>query len=77
MDRTGVEETCFLEVYRMLESLCALDGLKLMATTLVLAAISRLGAYRLLLTEQKGHEMQQKLILNVSPDDVHFALRKD
>lgn len=42
-----------------------------------MAAVNKLGACRLLLTDQKCSDINQKIILNVSADDVYYALRKD
>ncbi|XP_022907331.2 origin recognition complex subunit 1 [Onthophagus taurus] len=77
VERTGVEETTFCDIYTMLISIAALDGFQMVAQTVVLRSISRLGACRLLLTDQKSNDYDQKIILNVSSDDVYYALRKD
>lgn len=77
MERTGVEETTFADVYTMLTSLAALDGFMLVSRTRVLGVVNRLGACRLVLTDQKSSDIYQRIILNVSPDDVYYALRKD
>lgn len=61
----------------MFASLARLDGFKVVSRTRVLAAVNRLGACRLLLTDQKCSDMYQRIILNVSADDVYYALRKD
>lgn len=61
----------------MLVSIAAIDGFKMVSTTAALGAIARLGACRLLLTDQKSHDMDQRIILNISADDVYYALRKD
>lgn len=77
VERTGIEETNFSDVYRMLPSVMSLDGFQMVSVTVALQAVSRLGACRLLLTDQKAHDMDQWIILNISSDDVYYALRKD
>lgn len=77
VERTGIEETNFSDVYRMLPSICSLDGFAMVSATVALQAVSKLGACRLLLTDQKANDMDQRIILNISSDDVYYALRKD
>lgn len=61
----------------MLTSLGTLDGFVPVSRTRALSAVNRLGACRLLLTDQKTSDIHQRIILNVSSDDVFYALRKD
>lgn len=61
----------------MFVSIAALNGFKIVSTTLALKAVSYLGACRLLLTDQKLNDMDQRIILNVSVDDVFYALNKE
>lgn len=61
----------------MLLSVAALDGFQMVSRTVVFAAVSKLSACRLLLTDQKCYNMYQKIILNVSADDVYYALKED
>lgn len=61
----------------MLESVAAIDGFQKVSCTVALSAVSKLGACRLLLIDQKPNDFHQKIILNVSADDVYYALRKD
>lgn len=77
VERTGVEETNFQDVHTMLTSVAALDGFQMVTRTRIFAAVSKLAACRLLLTDQKCYDMYQKIILNVSADDVYYALKKD
>ncbi|KAJ3649045.1 hypothetical protein Zmor_020807 [Zophobas morio] len=75
--RTGVEETVFSDVYKMLVSICALNGFTTVSCTVALRAVARLGACRLLLVDQKCHDIDQRIILNVSSDDVYYALKEE
>ncbi|CAH1382594.1 unnamed protein product [Tenebrio molitor] len=77
VERTGIEETIFSDVYRMLVSICAINGFNLVSCTVALRAVSRLGACRLLLVDQKCHDLDERIILNVSPDDVYYALKEE
>lgn len=77
VERTGVEETTFQDVYKMLITCSAIEGFKMVSSTLVQNAITRLSAYRLILAEQKCNNIYQKIILNVSNDDIYYALQKN
>lgn len=35
---------------------------------------SRLGASKLIIAESSRHDINQKILLNVSADDIHYAL---
>ncbi|XP_012288625.1 origin recognition complex subunit 1 isoform X2 [Orussus abietinus] len=73
--RTGVEETSFINVYKQLEALCSFDGVKPPNITQALAICGRLGASRLLLCEHSRADIYQRILLNVSSDDIHFSLQ--
>ncbi|XP_060516416.1 origin recognition complex subunit 1 isoform X2 [Cylas formicarius] len=75
VERTGVEETTFANVFTMLASCCALDGFKMVSCTAAQRAVSKLGACRLILIDQKCNHIYQKIILNVSSHDVYFAIK--
>ncbi|XP_029036874.1 origin recognition complex subunit 1 isoform X1 [Osmia bicornis bicornis] len=74
--RTSVEEVYFKDAYYQLESLCSFDGIEVPTVTETLAVCSRLGASRLLICEHSKNDIYQKLLLNVSVDDVHYALHE-
>ncbi|EDW02590.1 origin recognition complex subunit 1 [Drosophila grimshawi] len=73
--RTGVEETTFMGVYTQLETIVTFMGLALPAPGRALQLCSKLGAERLIISEHSRHDLYQKILLNVSPDDIHYALR--
>ncbi|KAJ8931245.1 hypothetical protein NQ314_015864 [Rhamnusium bicolor] len=77
VERTGVEETTFADVFKMLVSCTAIDGFRMVSSTVALSAVSRLSACRLILTDQKCSDINQRVILNVSVDDVYYALKRD
>ncbi|XP_077259349.1 origin recognition complex subunit 1 isoform X1 [Temnothorax americanus] len=74
--RIGVEEVCFKNVYRQFESLCSFDGYKTPNITQTLDICSKLGDYRLLLCEYSGSDIHQKILLNISKDEMHYALQE-
>ncbi|KAK4884953.1 hypothetical protein RN001_001224 [Aquatica leii] len=76
VERTGVEETNFSSVFTMLQTIAAVDGFEMVSRSTVMTMITRLGACRLLLTDQKCNDIHQRIILNASTDDIHYALMK-
>uniref|UniRef100_A0A182N1Y5 Origin recognition complex subunit 1 n=1 Tax=Anopheles dirus TaxID=7168 RepID=A0A182N1Y5_9DIPT len=73
--RTGIEECNFLGVYAQFESLAAFAGISVPNPGRAMAICSRLGASRLLICETGRNDIYQKILLNISTDDVHFALQ--
>ncbi|XP_012224307.1 origin recognition complex subunit 1 [Linepithema humile] len=74
--RTGVEEVCFTNVYKQFESLCSFDGLEKPNITQTFDICTKLGDYRLLICEYSGNDIYQRIMLNISKDDIHYALQK-
>lgn len=77
IERTGVEETTFSDVYTMLVSCCALDGFKMVSVTAAQRALYSLSSCKLILTDPKCADIYQRVILNVSVHDVYFALKQE
>ncbi|KAK3919148.1 Origin recognition complex subunit 1 [Frankliniella fusca] len=73
-ERTGVEETMLISVYRQFQSLCALAGVSLINISEAMALLNRLGTSGLLLTEHSRGDINQSIFLNVNADDIHYAL---
>lgn len=73
--RTGIEECSFLGVYSQFEALAAFDGMTVPNPGRAIAICSRLGASRLLICENSRNDIYQKILLNISADDVHYALQ--
>ncbi|XP_025990968.1 origin recognition complex subunit 1 isoform X2 [Solenopsis invicta] len=74
--RIGVEEVCFINVYKQFDSLCSFDGYKTPNITQTLDICAKLGDYRLLICEYSGSDTHQKILLNISKDEMHYALQK-
>ncbi|CAK9824783.1 Origin recognition complex subunit 1 [Anthophora retusa] len=74
--RTSIEEVYFKDAYKQLESLCSFDGIEIPTVTEVLAVCGRLGANRLLICEHSRNDIYQKILLNVSTDDIHYAIQE-
>ncbi|KAH8297085.1 hypothetical protein KR044_004799 [Drosophila immigrans] len=73
--RTGVEETTFHGVYTQMETIATFMGVSLPAPGRALHICSKLGAERLIICEHSRNDLFQKILLNVSADDIHYALR--
>ncbi|XP_001861388.2 origin recognition complex subunit 1 [Culex quinquefasciatus] len=73
--RTGIEECSFLGVYSQFEALAAFAGVTVPNPGRAIAICSRLGASRLLICENSRNDIYQKILLNISSDDVHYALQ--
>ncbi|XP_059615057.1 origin recognition complex subunit 1 [Phlebotomus argentipes] len=73
--RTGVEETTFMGVYAQFQTIISITGHLTPTVSRSLEICSRLGAYRLLIGQHSSTDLAQKVLLNVSPDDVHYALQ--
>ncbi|CAL7938262.1 unnamed protein product [Xylocopa violacea] len=74
--RTSIEEVYFKDAYKQLESFCSFDGIKIPTVTEILAVCGRLGANRLLICEHSRNDIYQKILLNVSTDDIHYATQE-
>lgn len=77
VERTGVEETTFSAVFKIFSSVAAIDGFAMVSMTIAMAAIAKLGSCRLLLLDQKIFGVYQKIMLNISIDDVYYALKSE
>ncbi|KZC10501.1 PREDICTED: origin recognition complex subunit 1 [Dufourea novaeangliae] len=74
--RTSIEEVYFKDAYKQLESLCSFDGIEIPTVSETLAICGRLGASRLLICEHSRNDIYQKILLNVSIDDIHYAIQE-
>lgn len=73
--RTSIEEACFKDVYQQLCSICSFEGIRIPNITEVFAICGRLEASRLIIRDNARMDIHQKLLLNASADDIHFALQ--
>ncbi|KAK9308831.1 hypothetical protein QLX08_001260 [Tetragonisca angustula] len=74
--RTSIEEVYFKDAYKQVESLCSFDGIEIPTITEILAVCGRLGSNRLLICEHSRSDIYQKILLNVSTDDIHYATQE-
>ncbi|CAI5636849.1 unnamed protein product [Oreochromis niloticus] len=75
--RLGLEEATFQQVFVQHQALCRIEGLKPIGVSEGLAVCQRLGACRLLLLEPSHLGVLQRIRLNVSQDDIFYALKAD
>ncbi|KAJ7986269.1 hypothetical protein DPEC_G00338190 [Dallia pectoralis] len=75
--RLGLEEATFQQVFVQHQALCRVEGLQPVSVSEGLAVCQRLGACRLLLLEASRLDVLQRVRLNVSQDDVLYALKAD
>ncbi|XP_069378782.1 origin recognition complex subunit 1 [Paralichthys olivaceus] len=75
--RLGLEEAMFQQVFVQHQALCRVEGLQPVSVSEGLAVCQRLGACRLLLLEPSRLGVLQRVRLNVSQDDVLYALKAD
>lgn len=75
--RLGLEEATFQQVFVQHQALCRVEGLQPISVSEGLAVCQRLGACRILLLEPSRLGVLQRVRLNVSQDDVVFALKAD
>ncbi|XP_077439321.1 origin recognition complex subunit 1 isoform X2 [Vanacampus margaritifer] len=75
--RLGLEEATFQQVFIQHQALCRLEGLHSISVSEGLAVCQRLGACRLLLLETSRLGVLQRVRLNVSQDDILYALKSD
>ncbi|XP_056132767.1 origin recognition complex subunit 1 [Lampris incognitus] len=75
--RLGLEEATFQQVFVQHQALCRVEGLKPISVSEGLAVCQRLGGCRLLLLEPSHLGILQRVRLNVSQDDVLYALKAD
>ncbi|XP_059110660.1 origin recognition complex subunit 1 [Peromyscus eremicus] len=75
--RSGLEEATFQQIYSQHVALCRMEGLPYPTMSETMAVCSRLGACRLLLVEPSRNDLLLRVRLNVSQDDVLYALKEE
>ncbi|NXF14537.1 ORC1 protein, partial [Rhodinocichla rosea] len=75
--RAGVEEATVQQIYHHYVALCRVEGLQSPTVSEIMAICSRLGACRLLLVEASSKYLHMRVRLNLSQDDVMYALREE
>ncbi|KAM7324565.1 hypothetical protein ACRRTK_016870 [Alexandromys fortis] len=74
--RSGLEEATFQQIYSQHVALCRIEGLPYPTMSETMAVCSRLGSCRLLLVESSRNDLLLRVRLNVSQDDVLYALKE-
>ncbi|XP_075472455.1 origin recognition complex subunit 1 isoform X2 [Ascaphus truei] len=75
--RSGLEEATFQQVCRQHIALCRIEGLQPPSMSETMAVCLRLGASRLLLVEPSRNDLYLRVRLNVSQDDIMYALKEE
>ncbi|NXP22243.1 ORC1 protein, partial [Scytalopus superciliaris] len=75
--RAGVEEATVQQVYHQHVALCRMEGVAVPSVSEMMAICCRLGACRLLLLEASTKYLHMRVRLNLSQDDVMYALREE
>ncbi|NWX29785.1 ORC1 protein, partial [Notiomystis cincta] len=75
--RAGVEEATVQQVYYHHVALCRMEGLSSPTVSEIMAICSRLGACRLLLVETSSKYLHMRVRLNISQDNVMYALKEE
>ncbi|XP_060144055.1 origin recognition complex subunit 1 [Globicephala melas] len=75
--RSGLEEATFQQVYTQHVALCRMEGLSYPTMSETMAVCSHLGSCRLLLVEPSRNDLLLRVRLNVSQDDVLYALKEE
>nr|BAE24817.1 unnamed protein product [Mus musculus] len=75
--RSGLEEATFQQIYSQHVALCRMEGLPYPTMSETMAVCSRLGSCRLLLVEPSRNDLLLRVRLNVSQNDVLFALKEE
>lgn len=71
---SGLEEVDFLRVIDQFFAACALEGIKKPPVSSLISLSNRLKCFRLIYTNQSSGGILQKLTLNVTRDDIYYAL---
>ncbi|NXF32120.1 ORC1 protein, partial [Nyctibius bracteatus] len=75
--QAGVEEATVQKVYHQHVALCRTEGMQSPTVSETMAICSRLGACRLLLVESSNKYLHMRVRLNISQDDVMYALKDE
>uniref|UniRef100_A0A8C3RPD6 Origin recognition complex subunit 1 n=1 Tax=Chelydra serpentina TaxID=8475 RepID=A0A8C3RPD6_CHESE len=75
--RSGLEEATVQQIYHQHVALCRIEGLQIPTVSEIIAICSRLGACRFLLVESNNKYLHVRVRLNISQDDVMYALKQE
>lgn len=76
ISRTGIDEVIFDKVYTQMETITAFMGILCPTVGQAIGICTRLGASRILICEHGRKDLYMKILLNISADDVHYALNE-
>lgn len=74
---SGIEESCFHDIYQSHVARCRLEDLPTLTTTELTKVATNLDLSKLILFEKSPSHLYRRLRLNVSLDDIHFAFNLD
>ena len=74
--RTGVEESNLRSVFRETQTFLRTEGRESISVPGLVAMVARLSAARLMLAEHFKLGLETKLRLNVSTEEINFALKE-
>ncbi|XP_060629492.2 origin recognition complex subunit 1 [Anolis sagrei] len=75
--RSGLEEATVQQIFHQHVALSRIEGLQTPNLSDIMAIASRLGACRILLSESSHKYLHMRVRLNVSQDDVMYALKEE
>ncbi|XP_032624311.1 origin recognition complex subunit 1 isoform X3 [Chelonoidis abingdonii] len=75
--RSGLEEATVQQIYHQHVALCRIEGLQIPTVSEIMAICSRLGACHFLLVESNNKYLHMRVRLNISQDDVMYALKQE
>ncbi|KAM6262059.1 origin recognition complex subunit 1 isoform 2-T2 [Porphyrio hochstetteri] len=73
--RTGLEEATLQQIYHQHVALCRVEGIQCPTVSDIMSVCSRLSACRLLLTDPSTKYLYMRVRLNISQDDLIYALQ--
>ncbi|XP_053325094.1 origin recognition complex subunit 1 [Spea bombifrons] len=75
--RSGLEEATLQKVFQQHVALCRIEGMQPPSMSETMAVCLRLGASRLLLVESSRNDLHMRVRINVSQDDIMYALKDE
>ncbi|XP_061488980.1 origin recognition complex subunit 1 isoform X2 [Rhineura floridana] len=74
---SGLEEATVHQIFHQHVALCRMEGMQTPTVSDILAVVSRLSTCRLLLTESTNKYLHMRVRLNISQDDIMYALKEE
>lgn len=73
--RSNVEEVDLMKVIDQLLCMCVLEGINRPSVSSILIVSNNLKCSRLILADQSHTGILQRVMLNVTQDDIHYAMQ--